>query len=178
MKKSNFVIISGCSGGGKSSLIEALGARGHATVPEPGRRIVRNELVTGGTALPWIDMAGFAARAVEMALADRAGARRLPGWVFFDRGLIDAAVALEHATGETVTARVARKHRYADTVFLAPPWPELYQTDDERRASMAEAIAEYERLALAYPSLGYSLIELPRASVAERADFVLKTLGG
>ncbi|MFM9828395.1 MAG: AAA family ATPase, partial [Sphingomonas sp.] len=172
MKKDNFVIISGCSGGGKSSLVEALGARGHAIVPEPGRRIVRDELATGGTALPWVDMAGFAARAVEMALTDRAGARRLPGWVFFDRGLIDAAIALEHATGEAVAARISRKHRYLDTVFLAPPWPELYETDDERRAPLAEAIAEYDRLAATYPSLGYAVIELPRVSISERADFV------
>lgn len=177
MKKSNFVVISGCSGGGKSSLIEALGARGHAIVPEPGRRIVRDELATGGTALPWIDMAGFAARAVEMALADRAGARRLPGWVFFDRGLIDAALALEHASGEPVAAKLTHKHRYADTVFLAPPWPKLYETDAERGLPLADALAEYDRLAAAYPALGYTVVELPRASTAARADFVLRTLG-
>lgn len=176
MKKDNFVVISGCSGGGKSTLLEALGARGHAIVPEPGRRIVRDALATGGTALPWVNMAAFAACAVEMALADRAGARRLPGWVFFDRGLIDAAVALEQATGEPVIERLGRKHRYAPTVFLTPPWPEIYRVDAERRGGFEQATAEYERLVRAYTGLGYTLFELPKISVSARADAVVSAL--
>jgi hypothetical protein len=33
-----------------------------------------------------------------MALADRATAGSLDGWAFFDKGLIDAAAALQHLT--------------------------------------------------------------------------------
>lgn len=51
-----FVIISGCSGGGKSTLIDELAKRGHAVVEEPGRRIIADERARGGTALPWIDL--------------------------------------------------------------------------------------------------------------------------
>jgi len=40
----SFVIISGCSGGGKSTLLAELGRRGYAVVEEPGRRIVRQEV--------------------------------------------------------------------------------------------------------------------------------------
>ena len=50
-----FVVISGCSSGGKSTLIAELGKRGHAVVDEPGRRIVKEELASGGSALPWLD---------------------------------------------------------------------------------------------------------------------------
>src|SRR6516162_5217823 len=82
-----FVVISGCSGGGKSTLIAELGRRGHAVVLEPGRRIVKEELANGGPALPWVDRIVFARRAVTMALADRAAAFSLDGWLFFDRGL-------------------------------------------------------------------------------------------
>jgi predicted ATPase len=35
-----FVVISGCSGGGKSTLLAELARRGYRTVEEPGRRIV------------------------------------------------------------------------------------------------------------------------------------------
>ena len=69
-----FVVISGCSGGGKSTLLEDLGRRGHATVEEPGRRIVREVLGQGGSALPWIDSSAFARRAIAMALDERASA--------------------------------------------------------------------------------------------------------
>ncbi len=171
-----FVVISGCSGGGKSTLLEELARRGHAVVEEPGRRIVREETARGGRALPWVDAAAFARRAIEMALADRAAAARHPGWVFFDRGLIDAASALEHVTGEPALEQYGRTHRYQPQVFLTPPWPEIYAHDAERRHDLAAGLAEYERLLQAYPRLGYETVILPKASVAERADFILRSL--
>jgi predicted ATPase len=38
--------------------------------------------------------------AAAMALANRASAAALDGWVFFDRGSIDAAAGLQHLTGD------------------------------------------------------------------------------
>ena len=111
-----------------------------------------------------------------MALADLVTARRLDGWVFFDRGLIDAAAALEHATGEPVLSHLGQLHRYHRSVFLAPPWPEIYRADAERRHDVEAATAEYARLQNAYPSAGYEVITLPKVGVIERADFVLHTL--
>jgi predicted ATPase len=172
----HFVVISGCSGGGKSTLLAELSRRGYAVVSEPGRRIVREELECGGSALPWVDGAAFVRRAIEMALADRARAGALEGWVFFDRGLIDAAAALQHVTGEQVLDPLRRSHRYHRRVFLAPPWPEIYEPDPERRHGLDAARAEYARLLEAYPSLGYDVVLLPRVKVSERADFVLETL--
>ncbi|WP_263353069.1 AAA family ATPase [Acidicapsa acidisoli] len=171
-----FVIISGCSGGGKSTLLSELNRRGHAVVEEPGRRIVQEETQRNGSALPWVDMDAFLHRAIELALADRATASTLEGWVFFDRGLIDAASGLQQLTGEPVLASLSHAHRYHRRVFLTPPWPEIYQTDSERRHDLDLAIAEYTRLLDAYPSLGYEVFLLPKVSVEERADFVLNIL--
>jgi len=171
-----FVVISGCSGGGKSTLLAELGRRGHAVVEEPGRRIVKEELHSGGSAVPWVDPAAFARRAITMALADRASATALDGWVFFDRGLVDAAAALQHLTGEPVLAKFAQSHRCNRRVFLTPPWQEIYTTDRERRHGFETALAEYRRLVETYPSLGYELVVLPKIGVVERADIVLATL--
>jgi predicted ATPase len=169
-------VISGCSGGGKSALLAELGRRGHVTVEEPGRRIVREELLGDGSALPWVDGAAFARRAIALALADRDAASCALGWVFFDRGLIDAAAALQHRTGEPTLAAFGQAHRYHHRVFLAPHGPEIYVTDAERRHGLDRAIAEYERLLNIYPSLGYEVTILPKISVPERADFVLNAL--
>ena len=57
---------------------------------EPGRRIVKEEMLGEGSALPWVNEIAFARRAVEIALAGRTAADRAAGWVFFDRGLLDA----------------------------------------------------------------------------------------
>ena len=171
-----FVVISGCSGSGKSTLLAELGRRGHAVVEEPGRWIVKEELKGEGSALPWIDGTAFARRAVAMALADRVSAGALYGWVFFDRGLIDAAAALQHRTGEPALAALGQSHRYHRRMFLAPSWPEIYVTDRERRHGLDRALAEYCRLLEVYPSLGYEVSILPKIGVPERADFVLHAL--
>jgi predicted ATPase len=170
------VVISGCSGGGKSTLLEELSRRGYATVEEPGRRIVREELAGQGAALPWVDPVAFARRAIAMALEDQKLAEAQAGWTFFDRGLIDAAAALQAATGEPVLETLRDRHRYHQTVFLTPPWPEIYVNDPERRHGFEEAVSEYDRLTAAYPGIGYEVVTLPKVDVAARADFLLSQL--
>lgn len=171
----NFVVISGCSGGGKSTLLAALQARGHHVVEEPGRRIVREERESGGQALPWVDPVAFARRAIDLALADRAAARAHSGWVFFDRGLIDAASAHASLLGEPLPETLAM-HRYHRRVFMAPPWPEIYVTDAERPHGFEAARSEYHRLEKTFPALGYEITPLPIDTVPARADFVLAAL--
>ena len=171
-----FVLITGCSGGGKSTLLAELRDRGHHVVEEPGRRIIKHNLESGEGPLPWIDPAAFAQRAIDIALADRAAAQNHSGWVFFDRGVIDAASALETLTGEPVVDRLALVHRYHRRVFLAPPWPEIYEMDTERRHGFETGLPEYHRLEQALPALGYAVISLPKVTVSERADFVLDAL--
>lgn len=171
-----FIVISGCSGGGKSTLLEELRRRGYMTVEEPGRRIVAQERATGGNRLPWTDLAAFARAAIEMAIADHETARKLPGLVFFDRGVIDALVAHGHATGTRPDEEIARRYRYNREAFFTPPWPEIYGQDAERRHDLPAAREEYDRLRQAYPQLGYQTTVLARTGIGERADFILRAL--
>lgn len=170
-----FIILSGCSGGGKSTLLAELSRRGFATVEEPGRRIVIEENRNGGTALPWIDIEAFARRAIAMALEDRQNAppeRR----VFFDRGLIDAASALRHINGDAFIETLRHAHRYNSLVFLTPPWPEIYRGDDERKHGFDAAVEEYERLVRDYARLDYETVIVPKEPVSERAAMMLERL--
>lgn len=171
-----YVLISGCSGGGKSTLLAELQGRGHHVVEEPGRRIVKQELESGGRALPWVDPLAFVNRAIEMAIADRDAATSLEGWVFFDRGVIDAASALEELTGKPALQDLAAQHPYFRRVFMAPPWPEIYVEDTERRQDFDAGLPEYRRLQKVFPSLGYEMITLPKTTVSARADFLLAGL--
>ena len=171
------VLITGCSGGGKSTLLTALGALGHATVEEPGRRIVAEERAGAGTALPWVDMAAFTRRAVAMARADLRAAARGQGIVFFDRGLVDAAVALDHASGIPFRETLGARRHYDDPVFLAPPWPEIFVRDADRRHDLAAAEAEHDRIAEALAALGHDVRTLPRTDATRRVAFVLDALG-
>lgn len=150
--------------------------RGFPVVPEPGRRVVREQLSCGGDALPWSDLRGFLDRAIETANADHDAANGMRGWVFFDRSLVDAASALEGLGVAQALSNLSETRRYHRRVFFAPPWPEIYVDDPERRHDFAESVREHERLARTYPALGYEVILLPRTTVAARADFVLRTL--
>ena len=158
-------------------MLEELGRRGFATVSEPGRRIVETELQEDGAALPWVDLGAFARRALAVARHDREGAPVTDRWVFFDRGLVDAAVALEHATGSPTSDTLRAFPGYHRQVFMTPPWPEIFSVDGERQHDLTEAVAEYERLLAAYHALGYEIVLLPKVDVGARADFVLGLLG-
>lgn len=163
-----FFVLSGCSGGGKSTLIAALAGRGHATMAEPGRRVLR-----AGGPKPWEDMAGFLRACLALATEDHARALSLEGPVIFDRSAIDALSGLA-GLGEVVAAPGLR---YASPVFLAPPWPELFASDPERRHGFEAAVAEYERLLGAFPAAGYAVEIMPKASVAERVAWIEARIG-
>ena len=171
MSGDRFVMISGCSGGGKSTLLTELARRGHAVIAEPGRRIIAEERAGDGRAFPWDNPAAFSRRAMAMSIADHQAAR---GQTFFDRGVVDAAVALRATCGESGDEAVAR-YRYHD-LFLAPPWPEIYEMDEDRRHSLDRALSDCERVERAWRDAGYDPVMLPRDTVAARADFVLATL--
>jgi predicted ATPase len=60
--------------------------------------------------------------------------------------------------------------------FVAPPWPEIFETDAERRHSFDDAMREYPQTLAAYRDCGYELIEIPRAPVSERVEFMLRRM--
>jgi predicted ATPase len=87
-----------------------------------------------------------------MAAADLQAADPAGGWVFFDRGLVDAAVALAHAIGQPIPIGDPTLRAYHRQVFLAPPWPRIYLNDNQRRHTLAAAAAECNRLATHTPT--------------------------
>ena len=176
--QANYFVISGCSGSGKSTLLKALRQRGKMGVPEPGRRVVKEQLAAGLDGLPWKNTQRFVEECTKKAAKDFKGHLDLRGSVFFDRSLIDIVSAVE-ASDLTMPANLSEavgSMRYASTVFMSKPWEALFQTDEERRHGFEEATDEYKRLVLTYQKYGYELIFLPRASVKERVAFISSRL--
>lgn len=167
------VIISGCSGGGKSSVIAALAKQGYKVIEEPGRRIVQEEAEKRSTKnLPWVNPVNFARRAIELSLKDLKSTSNETQWTFFDRGLIDAIVALQHFSGVS-EFRLLADLKFYPKVFFTPPWQEIYQSDVERQHSFETAKDEYDRLLNAYTHLNFQIVLLPKTSVSKRVDFIL-----
>lgn len=163
------ILLTGCSGAGKSTLLAEMARRGHDTVKEPGRRVIRAEERMGGSGTPWDNAERFCRLCLRMAAADFDGARA--GVAIFDRGVFDAAVNLERMGYAEEAVRYFVEYRY-DRVILARPWPALFQNDPERRHSFDDAVAEFDALAATAKRLGYSVDALPEASVTDRADWL------
>lgn len=175
----HFFVLTGGPGSGKTTLIEVLRGRGFATTDEAGRGVIREEVEAGGDALPWIDRERFAWRMFEWELKSYRQAQREGGPAFFDRGLPDTIgyLRLEGLDVPAAMEEEALRLRYASPVFIAPPWKDIYGTDEERRQDWALAVRTYETMAQTYEALGYALCELPRASVEDRAAFLIEATG-
>ncbi|MFC5373462.1 AAA family ATPase [Brevundimonas faecalis] len=171
------IVLTGGPGSGKTSLIEALAATGHATSPEAGRAIIRRQQRIEGEALPWRDRALFAELMLDRELEAHARAEGADGPVFFDRGVPDVVgyLTLCDLPVPAHVERAAHEVRY-DRAFIAPVWPEIFGQDAERRQDLDEARRTFDAMAEVYPRFGYDLIELPKAPVAERLAFVLETI--
>jgi predicted ATPase len=171
-------VVTGPPGSGKSTLIDALAATGVATSAEIGRQIIREQVAAGGEALPWADEIAFAALMLPREVAAHARALASGGRVVLDRGVPDVAGFLR-ASGLPVPEAIdaaARRCRYHLRVFFAPYWPEIFVQDAERPRPAGYAQATHDVMIATYRDYGYTLVELPRVSVAERVRFVVERL--
>jgi predicted ATPase len=180
LEGSRFVVITGGPGSGKSTLIDALSGRGFARTVEAGRAIIRDQGAIDGPALPWRDRALFAEAMLiwEMRSYQLAGDRS--GTVFCDRGVPDVIGYLD-VCGIAVPEhmqRAASRMRYHRLVFVAPPWPDIFGQDAERKQDFAEAVRTHDAMVRIYAAHGYDLVELPRDTVEARAAFVMERLAG
>ena len=178
-KKANqFIVLSGCSGGGKSSLLAELKRRGFVTYAEPGRDVVREQLETGGNALPWGDVERFIELTIARSLSNLRDAARSDRIAFFDRGIIDQISAYPHRGLDIPQSLrgLAKQYRYRENVFMVPPWEEIFENDRERRHSFADAVAMYAANVSTYEEFDYRLVTVPKMSIAARAEFMIRML--
>jgi len=177
-KARQFIVLSGCSGGGKSSLLAELGRRGYTTYEEPGRQVVKEQLLIGGDALPWGDVDLFLELTISRSIHHLMEAARGDAIAFFDRGIIDQVNGYRMMKREIPEhlRHAAERFRYRETVFLVPPWPEIFANDAERKHSLEDAVATYETLIETYRDFGYHPIIIPKTDVVARADFVVASL--
>jgi predicted ATPase len=173
-----YVVISGCSGAGKSSLLRELADRGYHVFAEPCRQIIKEQNYIGGDAIPSKDSYKCMELCVSRTMHNMIMAAATASYVFFDRSIVDSVSGLQRmpAGAPAHLVKAMQTFRYATKVFITPPWPELFRTDAERTHSYDDALAEYAPLLTAYQRLGHELVILPKVSVKERVDFILREL--
>jgi len=173
-----FFVLTGGPGSGKSTLLDALERLGHARTMEAGRAIIQDQVAIGGDALPWVDPGVFAELMLSWEMRSYRMAQSCAGPVFFDRGVPDVAGYLR-LVGRPVPRRVEKAievFRYNRRVFVAPPWPEIFRQDAERKQEFAEAVKTFEAMMATYSEYGYETLVLPCVAVDERVRFVLDVI--
>ena len=93
--------------------------------------------------------------------------------IFYDRGLPDITAYMDFTKVNYLDdfEKVCYNNRY-DTVFLLPPWKEIYKQDNERYESFQEAEEIHNCLLKGYEKYGYEVIEVPFGTLASRMEFI------
>lgn len=176
--KKHCYIITGGPGSGKSTLLAAFAQRGLNTMPEVARQIIQAELAVGGNALHTGDQVAFRDKMLAQSIADYLQVAETAEPILFDRGIPDL-IGYSYLIQQPIPEHYwqAVNHlRYNPTVFIAPPWFEIYEHDAERKQDFQEAQATYQAVKQGYLVSGYQLLELPKAPVDDRVQFILETI--
>ncbi len=164
-------VITGGLGTGKTTLISAL-SDAISTVAEPARELIaEHRLATGEITLDKRPEE-FVQRLIERSI-EKYDSVRDGSVAVFDRGLPDCVAYARVSgvdAGEAFAA--ASEYRYENPVFVTAPWAEIYETDDMRRATFAQAQSFYAEVVAAYESLDYEMVQVPQVSPVERAAFI------
>ena len=172
------IVITGGPGSGKTVLIERLQELGFNCMHEISRTITIEAQRKGIEQLFLKDPLLFSKKLLEGRLKQYQASLISEGsHLFFDRGLPDVTAYLDYKQedyplhfDETCTV-----HRY-DSVFLLPPWEDIYEQDNERYETFEEAKHIYRFLVKGYRKYHYDIDEVPSASIDSRTEYILKKL--
>ena len=171
-------VITGGVGSGKTSIIEVLRKKQEVWVAEEqALGMISEELQKSGQLLPWTKPLEFWKPVTDKRIAQFNGAPVKNFNCVFDRGIPEpiAFLLIEGITPPKELVEVSHKYRY-DVVFWAPPWKEIYQNRPERPQSWQYAEELGLLLKKVYRSLDYEVIEVPKAAISERAQFILENI--
>ena len=172
------IVISGCSGGGKSTLLSELGNNDYSIIPEVGRVLVKEQLEIKSDITPWKNPKLFCEKLIEKSVIAYQHAKKITTAkdqiIFFNRCFLEGV-----SYYQTLKIEDSNKYdnfihelKYYPIILMTPPWQEIYCQDDERKHSFEYAVAEYARLLKFYGRYGYQIIEIPKLNVKKRFQFV------
>ncbi|MFZ0490276.1 MAG: ATP-binding protein [Salegentibacter sp.] len=172
------IVITGGPGTGKSSIIHKLEARGKECLHEISRQVTLEAQKQGIEQLFLEEPLLFSQKLLEGRIRQHQEAENMrQDLVFIDRGIHDVVAYMdffdtEYSAEFTSACEIHKYHQ----VFILPPWKEIYRSDNERYETYEEAQRISSCLIQTYKKYGYSPIEVPKATLTERTNFILNNL--
>lgn len=172
------IVITGGPGTGKSSVIEELSKRNYHCMPEISREVTLNARKKGIEQLFLTKPLLFSELLLEGRVNQylEAETKNSPV-VFFDRGIPDVHAYMNYISIDYPKKYISTSELYTyNSIFLMPPWEEIYISDNERYENFEQALAIHNHLERTYKDLGYTIFEVPIGTVTYRADFILERI--
>lgn len=177
MQAQRKIVITGGPGTGKTSVIDHLKLQGHFCLAEISREVILAARQQGIEQLFLTDPLLFSQKLLEGRIAQYKQVEDQPKTIFFDRGIPDVVAYMDYfkTSYPEHFNEACRNHPY-DTVFLLPPWKEIYRSDNERYESFEQALDIHNALKETYQSFGYTPIDVPKDTVKNRGNFIISQL--
>ncbi len=163
---------------GKTTLIDALKAKGFCCMDEISRQITIEAQKNGVKQLFLEDPIWFSKQLLEARKNQFLVSQNFnEPLVFFDRGLPDVVAYLDYIKSDFDQEFIAvcETHKY-DQVFILPPWKAIHKTDNERYESFDQLVEIHEYLKKWYNKFGYTAIEIEKGSIEDRLEFILESI--
>ncbi len=171
-------IITGAPGAGKTELIQELSNRGYTTFEEVPRKLLKNKTAEKMGIFPFQNLKKFADLVFEeMYKQYTEASQNKKGICFFDRGIPDVFAYLENSNIPIPEEYYNKlnKCNFEKKVFICSPWKEIYISDSIRPYPFTDTIKLHNQILDAYKKFKFTLIDIPKIPVIERAKFVLSS---
>ncbi len=172
------IVITGGPGSGKTTLISFLLKKGFQCQNEISREVILEAQKKGIDQLFLTDPILFSQKLLEGRLKQFKEIHHFEkSYIFYDRGLPDITAYMDFTDVKYPKkfAETCNNNRY-DTIFLLPPWKEIYKQDNERYESFEEAQKIHQCLLKGYKKYSYNVIVVPFGTLESRMDFITNHL--
>jgi len=172
------IVITGGPGTGKSSIINALTAKGFTCFEEISRQVILDARKDGIDQLflekPLL-FSELLLKGREQQFKDAASSNN--EFVFLDRGVPDTVAYMDFVGQDYPETFIDSCKNYTyDYAFILAPWQEIYSQDSERYETFEQAKEIHEALLKTYSAFDYKLRDVPFGSIEERTNHIISVV--